>query len=102
MNLFPLQNYKMQELINIINNLYAIMKTLIGTIISHLVRPIMCEITALGVAIAAGSAEGIKKWDINLSTNVPSDTFIPSITENGIYLKNIKFNHTIAFAIFIV
>lgn len=45
----------------------------------------MCEITALGVAIAAGCAEGIKKWDINVGTNVPSDTFTPSITENGIY-----------------
>lgn len=43
----------------------------------------MCEITALGVAIAAGSAEGIKKWDINVGTNVPSDTFTPAITENG-------------------
>ncbi|XP_031779656.1 glycerol kinase-like isoform X2 [Nasonia vitripennis] len=46
------------------------------------VRPVMCEITALGVAIAAGCAEGIKKWDITVGTNVPSDTFTPSITEN--------------------
>ena len=47
----------------------------------------MCEITALGVAIAAGCAEGIKKWDIQVGANVPSDTFTPSITENGIYYK---------------
>ncbi|XP_014203524.2 glycerol kinase-like [Copidosoma floridanum] len=46
------------------------------------VRPVMCEITALGVAIAAGSAEGIKKWDINVGANVPSDTFTPAISEN--------------------
>ncbi|KAL6441287.1 hypothetical protein ACFW04_003506 [Cataglyphis niger] len=46
------------------------------------VRPLMCETTALGVAIAAGSAEGICKWDIKIDTAVPSDTFLPSITEN--------------------
>ncbi|KAL7293240.1 hypothetical protein TKK_0013380 [Trichogramma kaykai] len=46
------------------------------------VRPVMCEITALGVAIAAGCAEGIKKWDINVGNNVPSDHFSPAITEN--------------------
>ncbi|XP_043280581.1 glycerol kinase-like [Venturia canescens] len=46
------------------------------------VRPLMCETTALGVAIAAGSAEGIRKWDLRLDVPVPSDTFVPSITEN--------------------
>ncbi|XP_025991427.1 glycerol kinase isoform X1 [Solenopsis invicta] len=46
------------------------------------VRPLMCETTALGVAIAAGSAEGIRKWDVKIDTAVPSDIFLPSITEN--------------------
>ncbi|XP_072761014.1 glycerol kinase 3 isoform X1 [Anoplolepis gracilipes] len=46
------------------------------------VRPLMCETTALGVAIAAGSAEGIRKWDVKSDTAVPSDIFLPSITEN--------------------
>jgi len=43
----------------------------------------MYETTALGVAIAAGSAEGIRKWDVKPDTTVPSDIFSPSITENG-------------------
>ncbi|XP_043251780.1 glycerol kinase-like [Colletes gigas] len=46
------------------------------------VRPLMCETTALGVAIAAGSADGIRKWDVKIDAAVPSDTFLPSITEN--------------------
>lgn len=46
------------------------------------VRPLMSETTALGVAIAAGSADGIRKWDLKLDANVPSDTFYPSITED--------------------
>ncbi|XP_053989074.1 glycerol kinase-like [Hylaeus volcanicus] len=46
------------------------------------VRPLMCETTALGVAIAAGSADGIRKWDVKIDVAVPSDTFFPSISEN--------------------
>ncbi|CAK9822983.1 Glycerol kinase 3 [Anthophora retusa] len=46
------------------------------------VRPLMCETTALGVAIAAGSADGIRKWDVKTDAAVPSDIFLPSITEN--------------------
>ncbi|CAK9811838.1 Glycerol kinase 3 [Anthophora quadrimaculata] len=46
------------------------------------VRPLMCETTALGVAIAAGSADGIRKWDVKIDAAVPSDIFLPSITEN--------------------
>lgn len=46
------------------------------------IRPLMSETTALGVAIAAGSAEGIRKWDIKAESVVPSDIFLPSITEN--------------------
>lgn len=43
----------------------------------------MCETTALGVAIAAGNADGIRKWDLKIDASVPNDTFLPSITENG-------------------
>ncbi|KAK2582886.1 hypothetical protein KPH14_008961 [Odynerus spinipes] len=46
------------------------------------IRPLMSETTALGVAIAAGSAEGIRKWDIKAESIVPSDIFLPSITDN--------------------
>ncbi|XP_066584438.1 glycerol kinase 3-like isoform X1 [Prorops nasuta] len=46
------------------------------------VRPLMCETTALGVAIAAGSAEGIRKWGVKSNAPVPSDIFLPSITED--------------------
>lgn len=46
----------------------------------------MCETTALGVAIAAGNADGIRKWDLKLDIAVPSDIFLPSISENGMLL----------------
>lgn len=46
------------------------------------VRPLMCETTALGVAIAAGSADGIRKWDVKVDVAVPNDTFLPSISED--------------------
>ncbi|XP_029032688.1 glycerol kinase-like isoform X1 [Osmia bicornis bicornis] len=46
------------------------------------VRPMMCETTALGAAIAAGNADGIRKWDVKVDSAVPSDTFLPSISEN--------------------
>lgn len=50
----------------------------------------MCETSALGVAIAAGSAEGIGRWAVVSDTSVPSDTFVPLISENGKYCyKNI-------------
>ncbi|KAI4490848.1 hypothetical protein M0804_003792 [Polistes exclamans] len=45
------------------------------------IRPLMAETTALGAAIAAGSAEGIRKWDIKTGSIVPSDIFLPSISE---------------------
>jgi len=50
------------------------------------VRPLMSETTALGVAIAAGSAEGIRKWDVKIDAAIPSDVFLPLITENGNHL----------------
>ncbi|KAJ8936130.1 hypothetical protein NQ318_022212 [Aromia moschata] len=42
------------------------------------------DITALGMAIAAGAAEGIDIWDINAEERelVPSDTFLPTSTED--------------------
>lgn len=46
----------------------------------------MCETTALGVAIAAGNADGIRKWDVKLDIAVSSDIFVPSISENGMLL----------------
>ncbi|XP_017875008.1 glycerol kinase-like isoform X1 [Ceratina calcarata] len=46
------------------------------------VRPLMCETTALGVAIAAGTADGIRKWDVKVEVAVPNDTFLPSISED--------------------
>ncbi|XP_043484071.1 glycerol kinase-like isoform X1 [Leptopilina heterotoma] len=46
------------------------------------VRPLMCDTTALGAAIAAGRAEGIRKWDVRSNIAVPSDSFFPSISDN--------------------
>ena len=48
------------------------------------VRPTMTETTALGAAIAAGCAEGIKIWDLNKVQPTPSDTFHPLISTSGI------------------
>lgn len=48
------------------------------------VRPIMTETTALGAAIAAGSAEGIKVWDVDKVQPSPSDVFHPLISKNGL------------------
>lgn len=43
----------------------------------------MAETTALGAAMAAGSAEGIEVWDLNNIQPVPCDIFSPLITEEG-------------------
>jgi glycerol kinase len=43
----------------------------------------MAEATALGAAMAAGCAEGIGVWDLRNLQSVPSDTFQPSISEDG-------------------
>lgn len=45
------------------------------------VRPHMAETTALGAAMAAGYAEGIKVWDLDNTQLITSDTFYPVITE---------------------
>lgn len=43
------------------------------------------DITAVGVAMAAGQAEGIDVWDLaaEYRETVPSDTFLPTTTEDG-------------------
>ncbi|KAJ9585126.1 hypothetical protein L9F63_003078 [Diploptera punctata] len=46
------------------------------------VRPLMTETTALGAAMAAGSAEGIGVWNLHEMTAVGCDTFKPSISED--------------------
>ncbi|XP_069677093.1 glycerol kinase 3-like isoform X3 [Periplaneta americana] len=46
------------------------------------VRPLMTETTALGAAMAAGSAEGIGVWDLENLQAVGSDIFRPSISED--------------------
>lgn len=47
------------------------------------------DITALGVAIAAGQAKGIEVWDLNSEDRevIPSDTFLPTTTEDGRFLN---------------
>jgi glycerol kinase len=43
----------------------------------------MTETTALGAAMAAGSAEGIGVWDLTNLQGVGSDIFRPAISEDG-------------------
>lgn len=50
-----------------------------------LVRPLMAETTSLGAAMAAGNAKGVKVWDLDNVQPVPSDVFIPSITEDRMF-----------------
>ncbi|XP_028292137.1 glycerol kinase-like isoform X2 [Gouania willdenowi] len=46
-----------------------------------IVRPIMSETTALGAAMAAGAAEGVDVWNLNLSQSGPvlTQTYSPQI-----------------------
>ncbi|XP_022902215.2 glycerol kinase 3-like isoform X1 [Onthophagus taurus] len=44
------------------------------------VRPVMAETTALGAAMAAGYADGINVWDFATMLDIPSDTFMPKMT----------------------
>ncbi|KAJ8959431.1 hypothetical protein NQ318_022123, partial [Aromia moschata] len=53
------------------------------------VRPTMAETTCLGAAIAAGSAKGVEVWHIESIEPVPSDIFIPRITEN---VRDVKYS----------
>ena len=45
------------------------------------VRPSMTETTALGAAIAAGTAEGINVWREKDLTAITTDTFYPQISQ---------------------
>lgn len=45
------------------------------------VRPKMAETTALGAAMAAGFADGVKVWDVGHAPGPMNDTFLPVITE---------------------
>lgn len=59
------------------------------------VRPSMSETTALGAAMAAGSAEGINVWDINSEdySKIISDVFEPKITQHGEYITTVQISH---------
>lgn len=59
------------------------------------IRAHSSDITALGAAMAAGMAKGVEIWDIHAEERelVPSDTFLPTSTEEGklflyIWVKN--------------
>lgn len=43
----------------------------------------MAETTCLGAALAAGIAKGVEVWNLDDIEPVPSDTFVPSISEDG-------------------
>lgn len=48
----------------------------------------MPDITALGVAMAAGQAEGIEVWELEGEEEVESvkaDTFLPTTTPEGFF-----------------
>lgn len=47
------------------------------------------DITALGVAIAAGRAKGIEVWDLTAEDReeIVSDTFLPTTAEDGRFYK---------------
>ncbi|XP_069698291.1 glycerol kinase 3 isoform X2 [Periplaneta americana] len=61
------------------NNL--LMQTQADLVGIPVMRPRMAETTALGAAMAAGSAEGIEVWDLKNIQPVPCDIFNPLITE---------------------
>lgn len=43
----------------------------------------MLETTALGAAVAAGTAKGVEVWDASKIKATPNDLFVPSISANG-------------------
>lgn len=66
--------------------------------VSHIsVHPSMFEATALGAAMAAGSAEGVDVWDLNNMHSVPSDTYLPTISEDGQLNRRFKYVPNIYF-----
>ncbi|KAG8291146.1 hypothetical protein J6590_068009 [Homalodisca vitripennis] len=59
------------------------------------VHPWMFEATALGAAMAAGSAEGIDVWDLKNMQPVPSDTYLPAISDDERDLRYAKWKMAI-------
>ncbi|KAI0240656.1 Glycerol kinase [Lamellibrachia satsuma] len=47
----------------------------------NIVCPSMPEMTALGAAMAAGSAEGIGVWDLDDLTPITTEMYLPSMTD---------------------
>jgi len=56
------------------------------------VRASISESTALGAAIVAGMAEGVKVWDTLSTPKLMFDTFYPSISQDGMSNSVIKIN----------
>lgn len=46
----------------------------------------MLETTALGAAVAAGSAKGVEVWNVSKIQATPNDIFTPSISADGMYM----------------
>ncbi|KAG5888423.1 hypothetical protein JTB14_020198 [Gonioctena quinquepunctata] len=53
------------------------------------VRPMLAETTSLGAAIAAGNAKGVEVWHIEKIEPVPSDIFVPVISQD---VRDIKYS----------
>jgi glycerol kinase len=60
------------------------------------VRPTMAETTCLGAAIAAGNAKGVEVWDLDNIQPVPSDTFLPSISDDQRDIKYARWKMAIS------
>uniref|UniRef100_A0A8D8ZJ29 Probable glycerol kinase n=1 Tax=Cacopsylla melanoneura TaxID=428564 RepID=A0A8D8ZJ29_9HEMI len=69
------------------NHLMQIQADLCGI---PVVRPQMVETTALGAAMAAGYAEGVKVWDLENSSS-QFDTFTPKITDAGRKIRSSRY-----------
>ncbi|XP_071175646.1 glycerol kinase-like isoform X1 [Mytilus edulis] len=73
----PLESLQVDGGMTINNLLMQLQADLMGI---GVVRPSMPETTALGAAMAAGSAIGV--WDINNSAAITTDLFTPSISQS--------------------
>lgn len=79
---FPLTKLQVDGGMTSNNNLMQMQADILGI---DTVRPSMAETTALGAAMAAGSAEGIDVWDIfsEDSSNLVCDVFKPKTEAKG-------------------
>ncbi|OXA60911.1 glycerol kinase isoform X2 [Folsomia candida] len=77
----PLTSLRVDGGMTISDSLMQLQSDILGI---DTVRPSMSETTALGAAMAAGSAEGINVWDINSEdySKIISDVFEPKITQH--------------------